>query len=57
MSRTFYRMRTSLPSSGATGFLWCPARLPHAGVRVLATTRPGAPGDYTGLTTYSVISW
>ena len=37
MSRTFYRMRTNLPSRGATVFLWRPARLPHAGVRMLAT--------------------
>lgn len=36
MSRTFYRMRTNLPSRGATVFLWRTARLAHAGVRVLA---------------------
>lgn len=51
MSRTFYRMRTNLPSRGATDFVvprWL-ARMSEYG--------PGASGDYTGLITYSVISW
>ena len=56
MSRTFYRMRPNLPSRGATVSV-VPRRGWHMLTAICGSRVLGAPGDYTGLTTYSVISW